>query len=128
MISQTQKNAIDLVISLNPTSISIVRTELVEKDGAREAKVSKVKEQTILLYPKSARMSSIGKGNTDVSGMADESDWGALAPSTADVCWGAFVTDEFTVVNIGTFEIVSGRPIMIATDLNGYQLNLRLVK
>lgn len=124
MISQTQKQAIDFAISLNPTSVAISRVEYVEKDGAREKREESVATQTMLVYPKSPGM----KGLNDIGGRNDESDWGALAPSTANVRWGTDITDSFTVPSIGTLEIVSGRPIMIGSDVNGYQLNLRLVK
>jgi len=124
MISAKQKFAIDFAISLNPSNVIISRVEYEEVDGARVKKTEVIDEQQWLVYPKSPS----AKLKREDGGNADESTWGALAPSTANVRWGANVTDTFVLPDIGTLEVVSGRPIMIATDLNGYQLDLKLVK
>ena len=124
MISAKQKFAIDYAISLNPTSLIIERVEYIEQEGARKKKETTVKNQTWLVYPKTNK----AKFRREDAGSEDESDWGALAPSSADVKWGANVTNTIVIDNIGTLEVKSGRPIMVGTDLNGYQLDLKLVK
>lgn len=124
MISEKQKFAIDYVIALNPTTVTLSRVEYAEDEGARKKTTTSVKAQTWLVFPKSPSTSE----SRNEGGMADVSDWGALAPSTADVKYGAHVTDSFVMANVGTLEVVSGRPIMVGSDVNGYQLDLRLVK
>lgn len=124
MISAMQKFAIDYAISLNPTSLVVERVEYIEHEGARKKKETRTQTQTWLVYPKTDK----AKFMREDAGSEDESDWGALAPSTADVKWGANVTDTVVIDNIGTLEVKSGRPIMVGTDLNGYQLDLKLVK
>ena len=124
MISAKQKFAIDYVISLNPTSLVVERVEYIEHEGARKKKETRTQPQTWLVYPKKGKP----KFMREDAGSEDEFDWGALAPSTADVKWGANVTDTVVIDNIGTLEVKSGRPIMVGTDLNGYELDLKLVK
>jgi len=124
MISAMQKFAIDYAISLNPTSLVVERVEYIEHEGARKKKETRTKPQTWLVYPKKKNP----KFMREDAGSEDESEWGALAPSTADVKWGANVTDTIVIDNIGTLEVTNGRPIMVGTDLNGYQLDLKLVK
>jgi hypothetical protein len=124
MISEKQKFAIDYAISLNPTSLVVERVEYLEHEGARKKKETTTQTQTWLVYPKTNKT----KFRREDAGSEDESDWGALAPSSADVKWGANVTDTVEIDNIGTLEVKSGRPIMVGTDLNGYQLDLKLVK
>lgn len=125
-ISQKQKYAVDVAIAANPTVVEIVRTEYQEADGARTKTVTSIPPQTFLLFPANASSSRVGSGD-NASPKGDVSAWGALAPSTANVMWGAFVTDVLTVDGLGSFEIVSGRPLMVGTDINGYQLVLKRV-
>ena len=124
MISAKQKFAIDYAISLNPTSLVVERVEYLEHEGARKKKETQTQTQTWLVYPKTDK----ARFMREDAGSEDESEWGALAPSSADVKWGANVTDTVVIDNIGTFEVKSGKPIMIGTDLNGYLLDLKLVK
>lgn len=124
MISEKQKFAIDYAISLNPTEVVISRVEYVEENGARVRKDSTIPKQTWLVYPQSPNANE----RRAEGGLADVSDWGALAPRTANVRWGAHVTDSFVMKDVGTLEVVSGRPIRVGSDVNGYQLDLRLVK
>ncbi len=124
MISAKQKEAVDFAVSLNPTWVVIDRVEYVEKDGARERQETRLKPQTMLLFPKSAGKSGIGQGATDADAKADAFEWGALVPSTGNVRWGAHIADTFEVEGLGEFEIVSGRPLMIGSDVNGYELVL----
>jgi len=124
MISAKQKFAIDYAISLNPTPLVIERVEYLEHEGARKKKETTIKNQIWLVYPKTDK----AKFKREDAGSEDESEWGALAPSSADVKWGANVTDTVVIDNIGRLEVKSGRPIMVGKDLNGYQLDLKLVK
>lgn len=125
-ISQKQKEAVDFAIRQNPTTVVVTRVEYQEQDGARKKVTTTLRPQTILLYPSSSGRSRKGSGE-DASPKADASKWGALAPSDADVRWGAFVEDSFTVEGLGTFEVESGRPLVIGSDVNGYQLVLKKV-
>lgn len=124
MISAKQKFAIDYAISLNPTPLVIERVEYLEHEGARKKQETTIKNQIWLVYPKTDK----AKFMREDAGSEDESEWGALAPSSADVKWGANVTDTVVIDNIGRLEVKNGRPIMVGTDLNGYQLDLKLVK
>lgn len=127
MISEKQKFAIDYVIALNPTTVTLSRVEYTEDEGARKKTETSVKAQTWLVFPKSPNSLNATESRNE-GGMADVLNWGALAPSTADVKYGAHVTDSFVMENVGTLEVVSGCPIMVGSDVNGYQLELRLVK
>lgn len=127
MISELQKASIDLVISLNPTEVTITRTEFVEDNGARKQVVTTIRPQTWLIYPESITSNGARRMRKD-AGVGDEFQWGALAPSTANVKWGANVNDVFTINCLGTFEVTVGREIFIGSDLNGYELVLKQVK
>ena len=109
MISAKQKFAIDYAISLNPTPLVIERVEYLEHEGARKKQETTIKNQIWLVYPKTNK----AKFMREDAGSEDESEWGALAPSSADVKWGANVTDTVVIDNIGRLEVKSGRPIMV---------------
>lgn len=123
MISQTQKNAIDFVIAQNPTTITILRKAYSIVDGAREKTQTTLAAQVILLYP----TKNMANETKVTAGQKDSSKWNGLAPSTADIRWGDDVEDSFQHPVLGFFRIVSGRPITVASDVNGYWLELERV-
>lgn len=124
-VYEIQKKAVDLAISLNPTTVTVSRVEFVEKDGGREEKKSNVGQFTICLYSRASR--SKAQVN-DVAGLKDQIAWTALADKDSKFSWGPNVTDKFTVEPFGTFRVVSGTPVSAEGQIAGYVLHIEVEK
>ena len=125
MLDVVQKNAIDFVISLSPTIVNLTRTEYQEDEGARKAVTSTIAAQTWLVYPHSVARKKKYSGNE--AELEHVTEWLALAPSDADVKWGANVLDTFVLSGRGAFQVSGGRVISIGDTITGYHVELRVV-
>ena len=123
MLAQVQKEAVRIAISLNPTTVYVKRKEYVPDGGGRKLVESEPGEHVILLF---SRLNVAEVAET--GGKADKVTWMALADADANLKWGANVTDEFEVAEIGEFRIVDGQPIQAEGQLAGWQLVLEKVK
>ncbi|SFH21288.1 hypothetical protein SAMN05660649_04268 [Desulfotomaculum arcticum] len=120
----TRRNNIIWSINQNPVTIIINRTEKLETEGH----FTDVSSQ---IGPLNVRIFQVGDSTKTVSHLVGNKDiadgWGLLADWQADLRQGSNITDEFTIIGIGTFNIVSVQPQIVQGQVVGYQAALELV-
>jgi hypothetical protein len=110
--STLQKKGIDMLVDTNPTSITISRTTLTNKDGAMEEAVTSIGPFNIALFNGPPR--GLSKAiRISLDGLrTDRLDWCALAKSDADIKGGANDRDVFDVEGLGRFQVHTVFPIV----------------
>lgn len=112
-------------IQQNPATITINRTEKIDKGGYFEEVKTEVGPLTVRLYQQKSGVPQ------DVSTLAGtkqvDGAWGMLADWQADIKAGPTVLDEFEVPGMGQFQVLEVYPQIINDELVGYQVALEKV-
>jgi len=113
------------VIQQNPTTITINRTEKIDKGGYFEETKTEVGPFVVRLYQQGSGVPqevSTLAGTKQVDGA-----WGMLADWQADIKAGPNVLDEFDVPGVGRFQTLEVYPQVVKGELVGYQVALEKV-
>lgn len=125
--SVMQKKGIEMLIDTNPTTVTISRSTLTNKDGAVEEAITSVGPYNIALFQGPPRGLSKAMRISAMEVRMDKLDWCALSKSTAVFKSGAENTDTFTVSGLGTFKVHTVFPIITHGETTGQFLFLEML-
>ncbi len=122
--ANAQKNAINMLVDSNPTSVIVNRVESIVEDGKISEDESTLSSANIALFsgtPKGIRILS-----DEIT--TDRVEWSALAKSNADFKSGGNVEDTFEVDGKGKFMVKNKIDIETHGETTGIWLHLELLR
>ncbi len=119
-----QKRAIEMLIDINPTSITVSRETYVSERGARVKQETTVGPFDIAIYSNVIRTAPKTYGAIVDAVKLEKVDWTALAKADTDIRSGSNVVDYFTtdrgekfkvetVVDIETMRVTTGKLLLL---------------
>lgn len=123
---EIRRQHISWTIQQNPLTITINRTEKIEKNGCFEDAFSTVGPFEVRIFTqKSANPREV---STLAGTMQVDKNWGMLASFDADLRDGPNVIDEFDAPGFGHFKVVKLYPQIVMGQIAGYQVDLEAVE
>jgi hypothetical protein len=126
--ADVQRDAINMLVDMNPTSVMVQRIEYLESKGARTTATSTIGPIDIALF------SNVAKGAprsiqivTDGVKM-DRVEWSALTKADADFESGGNVSDSFHIEGKGKFRVQTVVDIDTYGETTGKLLFLEMLK
>lgn len=124
MVALRRKHTI-WAINQNPVTITINRTEKIDRGGYFEEEQKEVGPFTVRIYQYGTWAPQ------EVSNLAGtkhvDKTWGMLMSHEADVKAGSNVLDEFEVPGMGKFHVLEVYPQVVKGKIVGYQTTLEKV-
>lgn len=112
-------------IQQNPLTVTIQRTEKIEKDGHLDEVQSFHGPYTVRIF---RRQTSAPQEISTLAGTKQvDRGWGLLAGHEVEIKAGANVLDEFEVEGLGMFQVLAVYPQIVQGEAVGYQVDLEKV-
>lgn len=120
-----RRQNITWTIKQNPVTITIKRTEKIDKGGYFEETKSEKGPYTVRIFQRGMQ---IPMEVSNLGGIKQtDRGWGLLAGPEAEIKAGANVLDEFEAEGIGKFQVLAVYPQIVQSEIVGYQADLEKV-
>lgn len=120
-----RRQNITWTIKQNPVTITIKRTEKIDKGGYFGEIKSEKGPYTVRIFQRGMQ---IPMEVSNLGGIKQtDRGWGLLAGAEAEIKAGANVLDEFEVEGLGKFQVLAVYPQIVQSEIIGYQADLEKV-
>lgn len=126
--AEVQRTAIEMLVDMNPTSVTVNRVEYIEDEGKRRTEESTIGPFNIALYNNTAMIAPKAVQIIEDGGKMDKVEWSALAKKDADFESGGNISDSFYVEGKGKFRVITALDIETGGQVTGKLLFLEMLK